>query len=62
MALRHSIIAKGELIVELKAVKKLPDVAMAQVLSCRNGTGLKLALLLNFGEKRMVDGIKRVAL
>ncbi|MEI7905992.1 MAG: GxxExxY protein, partial [Bacteroidota bacterium] len=36
-------------------------VALAQVLSYLKATGLKRALLLNFGEKRMVDGIRRIS-
>ncbi len=40
---------------------KLPDVALAQVLSYLKATGVKRGLLLNFGSSRMVDGIKRVS-
>ena len=43
-------------------MNKLADVATAQVLSYLKATGLKLALLINFGEKRLVDGIKRISL
>lgn len=50
-----------QVVVELKAVAKLPDVATAQALSYLKATGLKRALLLNFGEKRLVDGIKRLS-
>jgi len=55
------LVAK-EVVVELKAVSKLPDVATAQTLSYLKATGLKRALLLNFGENRLVDGIKRISL
>lgn len=55
------ILVEREVVVELKAVSKLPDVAMAQTLSYLKATGLKRALLLNFGEKRLVDGIKRLS-
>jgi len=51
-----------EVVVELKAVSKLPDVATAQVLSYLKATGLKRGLLLNFGENRLVNGIKRISL
>jgi hypothetical protein len=34
----------------------------APVLSYLKSTGLKRALLLNFGESRLVDGIKRFSL
>lgn len=59
---RLDLLVEGELVVELKSVSRLPDVALAQVLSYLHATGLKRALLLNFGQKRLVDGIKRVVL
>ena len=37
------------------------DVALAQVLSYLKATGVKRALLINFGEKRLVDGIRRIS-
>ena len=45
--------------VEIKSLRNLPDVASAQVLSYLKATGLKRALLVNFGESRLTDGIKR---
>ncbi|MGF1582039.1 MAG: GxxExxY protein [Gemmataceae bacterium] len=42
--------------------EKLPDVAIAQTLSYRKAAGLKRALLINFGEKRLIDGLKRLSL
>jgi len=56
------ILVAEEVVVELKAVAKLPDVATAQALSYLKATKLKRGLLLNFGEKRLVDGIKRISL
>ena len=50
------------LLVSLGFTFLLPDVATAQTLSYLKATGLKRALLLNFGEKRLVDGIKRISL
>ncbi len=60
--LRIDLLVGGEVIVELKSVSKLPDVATAQVLSYLKATGLKWALLINFGLPRLVDGIKRLSL
>ncbi len=34
----------------------------AQTLSYLKATGLHRALLLNFGEQRLIDGIKRISL
>ena len=56
------LLVAEEVVVELKAVSKLPDVATAQLLSYLKATELKRGLLLNFGEKRLVDGIKRISL
>lgn len=59
---RLDILVAGEVVVECKSVSKLPDVAMAQVLSYLKATTLKRGLLLNFGCARMVDGINRISL
>ncbi|MCS6804769.1 MAG: GxxExxY protein [Acidobacteriota bacterium] len=59
---RLDLLVDGEVIVELKAVANLPEVATAQVLSYLRATGLKRALLINFGVPRLVDGIKRISL
>lgn len=58
---RLDILVNDELIVELKSVSILPDVAMAQTLSYLKAANLKRALLINFGEKRLIDGIKRIS-
>ena len=60
--LRIDILVEDEVIVELKSVTKLPDVATAQVLSYLKATGLRRALLFNFGLKTLVDGVKRLSL
>jgi len=60
--LRIDLLVDGQVIVELKSVSKLPEVALAQVLSYLKGTGLKRALLINFGLPKLVDGIKRLSL
>lgn len=58
---RIDIIVEEEVIVELKSVSKLHEVVLAQVLSYLKATGLKRGLIVNFGEKRLVDGVKRVS-
>ena len=50
------------MIIELKSVSRLPEVAKAQALSYLKATRLKRALLLNFGAKHLVDGITRLSL
>ncbi len=59
---RLDILVEKEVIVELKSLRKLPENAMAQVLSYLKATGLKKALLINFGENKLIDGVKRVVL
>jgi GxxExxY protein len=58
---RIDILVANEVVVELKAVSNLPDVATAQVLSYLKGTGLERGLLVNFGVARLVDGVKRLS-
>lgn len=49
-------------VVDLKSLSRLPEVSTAQVLSYLKATGLKRGLLINFGEKRLVDGVRRLSL
>ncbi|MBI5025346.1 MAG: GxxExxY protein [Nitrospirae bacterium] len=59
---RLDLIVDGEVVVEIKSARKLENVFTAQVLSYLKSTGLKRALLINFGETKLVDGIKRFSL
>ena len=59
---RLDLLIEGQVVVEIKSIAKLPEVAMAHVLSYLKAAGLKRGLLLNFGESRLVDGIKRLSL
>lgn len=59
---RLDLIVGNEVIVEIKSVRRLEDIFSAQVLSYLKCTGLTRALLLNFGEIRLIDGIKRFSL
>jgi GxxExxY protein len=59
---RLDLLVENEVVVEIKSLSTLPDIATAQVLSYLKSTGLRRALLINFGETRLVDGIKRISL
>jgi GxxExxY protein len=59
---RIDLLLEGEVVVEIKSVADLPDVATAQVLSYLRATGLRRGLLINFGKDRLVDGLKRLSL
>ena len=56
------LMVNDEVVVEIKSLSKMPEVALAQALSYLKATNLKRGLIVNFGEKRLVDGIKRVSL
>lgn len=59
---RLDLLVENAVVIEIKSLTQLPEVATAQTLSYLKATGLKRALLINFGEKRLVDGIKRISL
>lgn len=54
------LIVANMLVVELKAVEKLPPVSKRQLLTYLRLTGCRYGLLLNFGAERLIDGITRV--
>lgn len=57
---RADLIVERQVIVELKAKSAIHPVDVAQVLSYLRLTRLRLGLLINFHESRLVDGIRRV--
>jgi GxxExxY protein len=59
---RLDLLVEGEVVVEIKSLRSLPEIATAQILSYLKATNLKRGLLLNFGEKQLVSGIKRISL
>ena len=59
---RLDLLVNGEVIVEIKSVRKLEDIFTAQVLSYLKSTGIKRGLIINFGHPRLIDGVKRVSL
>ena len=52
------IVIEGDLLVELKAVKALDEIHMAQCMNYLKATGRRLCMLLNFGNTKLQ--IKRV--
>lgn len=59
---RIDLLVEEEVVVDLKSLSRLPDVATAQVLSYLKATGLRRGLLINFGQRLLVDGVKRISL
>jgi len=56
------LLVEDEVVVEIKSLSKMPEVALAQTLSYLKATNLRRGLIVNFGEKRLIDGVKRVVL
>lgn len=59
---RTDFIIEDSLIVELKAAERVLPIHQAQVLSYLKATGCRLGLLINFHERLLRDGLKRVVL
>jgi len=57
---RADIIINKKVIIEVKSIEKVNPVHKKQVLTYLRLTGMKLGLLLNFGEVLMKNGIFRV--
>lgn len=57
---RADMVVEGKLIIELKSVAELQPVSYSQLLTYLRLTNIKLGLLINFGQRRMIDGIRRV--
>lgn len=56
---RIDLLVEGLVIIEIKAVNELTDVHKAQALSYLKFSNSKIALLINFNVKKLVDGIRR---
>jgi len=59
-AFRSDLVVNGKVIFELKSVEALLPVHAKQLLTQLRLSGLKLGLLINFGEAHLKNGIKRV--
>ncbi len=58
--LRVDILVQEKVIVECKATEKYNSIYESQALTYLRLSNLRLALIINFGEKVVKDGIKRV--
>jgi GxxExxY protein len=58
--LRIDLIVGGKVIVECKAVTSYNSIFEAQVLTYLRLTSLRLGMIINFGERVVKDGIRRV--
>jgi GxxExxY protein len=59
---RLDFFVQDSLVVELKAAEKLLPIHQAQVMSYLKATGYRLGLLINFHERLLREGVRRVVL
>ena len=59
-AFRADLVIDDLLIIELKSVEQMKPVFAKQLLTYLRLSGLRLGLLMNFGESRLKDGIQRI--
>jgi GxxExxY protein len=59
-AFRSDVVVNSKVIAELKSVAALTPVHAKQLLTQLRLSGLKLGLLINFGEAHLKNGIKRI--
>jgi GxxExxY protein len=59
-AYRTDLLINSKVIVELKSVESMSPLHAKQVLTQLRMSGLKLGLLINFGEAHLKNGIKRL--
>jgi GxxExxY protein len=59
-AFRSDVVVNGKVITEIKSVAVLSPLHAQQLLTQLRLSGLKLGLLINFGEAHLKNGIKRV--
>lgn len=57
---RIDLLVENKVIVEVKSVKELDDIHLAQVLTYLKLSKCRLGLLMNFNEVLLKDGIKRI--
>ena len=58
---RLDLLVEKEVVVEVKSVARTPDVVVSQTISYLKAANLKRGLIINFGENRLIDGIKRIS-
>jgi len=57
---RIDILVEDKIVIELKSVKKIEDIHMAQILTYLKLGKFKVGLIINFNVSSLKDGIKRV--
>lgn len=60
LGFKADLIVEREVLIEIKSVEEIKPVHLKQVMTYLKLTGLKLALLINFKEALLKNGIKRI--
>lgn len=58
---RADLIVENKVLVEIKSVEALANIASVQTLTYLRFTGISIGLLINFNVEKLKDGIKRIA-
>jgi GxxExxY protein len=58
---RLDLVVEKQVVVEIKSIRQTPGVGISQTISYLKATNLKRGLIINFGERRLIDGVKRVS-
>ncbi len=58
---RIDLLVENKIIVEIKSVKEINDIHLAQILTYLKLSNIQLGLLINFNVRYLKNGIKRVA-
>ncbi|MDJ0837192.1 MAG: GxxExxY protein [Acidobacteriota bacterium] len=59
---RIDLIVDKFVVVEVKAVERMKDIFVSQTLTYLRASGLTRGLVINFGQERLKDGLRRVAI
>ncbi len=62
LGFRSDMIVEKSLLLELKAVEQITDVHFSQVISYLRLLGFKRGLLINFNERLLKNGIRRISI
>lgn len=60
-SMRLDILVDNKVIIEVKATEAILAIHKAQILTYLRLTNLKLGLIINFGQERLIDGWSRIA-
>ena len=58
---RADLIVENKVLVEIKSVESLANIASVQTLTYLRFSGISIGLLINFNVEKLKDGIKRIA-